>query len=75
MGVDPDRVPEPVEVVFSRAEKSYRHRLALHQALDVDVRLTPLAVVSVVPASGEVTRVEVPLPRNAWGPQVSMPPF
>lgn len=73
MGVDPDRIQEPVEVVLSRAEKSYRERLTLDEALDVDVRLTPLAVASVVPASGEVMEVRVPLPQNAYGPRVLMP--
>lgn len=73
MGVDPDRVPEPVDVVFSRAAKPYRARLALEEALDVDVRLTPLAVVSVAPASGAVTQFLIPLPQNAWGARVVMP--
>ncbi len=74
MGVDPDRVPEPVEVVFSRAQKPYRRGLALDEALDVDVRLTPLAVVRVA-ASGEVEGIQIPLPQNAWGPLVVMPVF
>lgn len=75
MGVDPDTVKEPVEVVFSRGEKPYREGLALEDALDVDVRLTPLVVVSVDPASGEITGVQIPLPQNAWGPNVVMPLF
>ncbi|MCI0410508.1 MAG: hypothetical protein L0191_18435, partial [Acidobacteria bacterium] len=75
MGVDPDTVKEPVEMVFSRAEKPYRERLALEDALDVDVRLTPLVVVNVNPASGKVTGVQIPLPQNAWGPKVVMPLF
>ncbi|HET7853993.1 MAG TPA: isoprenylcysteine carboxylmethyltransferase family protein [Candidatus Methylomirabilis sp.] len=74
-GVDPDRVKEPVELVFSRAEKPYRERLALEDALDADVRLTPLLVVNVNPASGEITGVHTPLPQNAWGPKVVMPLF
>lgn len=75
MGVDPDSSDEPVELVFSRAEKPYREGLALEAALDVDVRLVPLVVVSVVPGSGEVVSVRVPLPRNAYGPAVIMPVF
>jgi len=75
MGVDPDTVKEPVEMVFSRAEKPYRERLALEDALDVDVRLTPLVVVNVNPASGKITGVHIPLPQNAWGPKVVMPLF
>lgn len=75
MGVDPDTVTEPVELVFSRAEKPYRVSLALEDALDVDVRLTPLLVVNVDPASGEIADVQIPLPQNAWGPKVVMPLF
>lgn len=75
MGVDPDTTDEPVELVFARAEKAYRRTLGLGDALDAGVRLTPLLVVSVVAARGEVTSVRVPLPRNAWGPGVVMPVF
>jgi protein-S-isoprenylcysteine O-methyltransferase Ste14 len=75
MGVDPDTANEPVEVVFSRAAKAYRPTLALDDALDSDVRLTPLVVAEVGPATGEVSRVRVPLPQNAWGPRVIMPVF
>lgn len=75
MGVDPDTTDEPVEVVFARAAKAYKPTLALEEALSADVRLTPLVVVSVGPASGEVTSVRVPLPQNAWGPNVVMPIF
>lgn len=75
MGVDPDTVKEPVELVFSRAEKPYRVSLALEDALDVDVRLTPLVVVNVDPASGEITGVHIPPPQNAWGPKIVMPLF
>ena len=38
MGVDPESVDEPVEVVLSRAEKAYRERLALGEAVDAGVR-------------------------------------
>ena len=38
MGVDPESVDEPVEVVLSRAEKAYRERLALDEAVDAGVR-------------------------------------
>lgn len=75
MGVDPDSVDEPVEVVLSRVEKAYRERLALAEALDAGVRLIPLAVVSIAPAASEVTGVEIPLPQNRWGPGVVMPVF
>ncbi len=75
MGVDPDTTDEPVELVFARAEKAHNRTLALEGALNADVRLTPLVVVSVVAASGEVTSVRVPLPQNAWGPNVVMPIF
>lgn len=75
LGVDPDGVDEPVEVVLSRAEKAYGGRLTLEDALDVDVRLIPLAIVEVLPASGEVTGLRIPLPQNHWGPRVVMPVF
>ena len=75
MGVDPDTTDEPVELVFARAGKAYNRTLALEGALNAGVRLTPLVVVSVVAASGEVTSVRVPLPQNAWGPNVVMPIF
>lgn len=75
MGVDPDTTDEPVELVFARATKAYTRTLALDDVLNADVRLTPLLVVSVVPARGEVTSVRVPLPQNAWGPNVVMPIF
>ena len=75
MGVDPDSVDEPVEVVLSRAEKAYRERLALGEALDAGVRLIPLVVVDVVPASGEVRSVQTPLPQSRWGRGVVMPVF
>lgn len=75
MGVDPESVDEPVEVVLSRAEKAYRERLGLDEALDAGVRLIPLAVVSIAPARGEVTGVQIPLPQNRWGPGVVMPVF
>lgn len=73
MGVDPDSSNEPVEVVFARAEKPYQEDLVLREALDAGVRLTPLVVVDLLPATGEVTGVRVPLPQNAWGPHVVMP--
>jgi protein-S-isoprenylcysteine O-methyltransferase Ste14 len=73
LGVDPDNSGDPVEVVFSRAEKPYRQALPLEEALDVDVRLTPLVVAEVNPSTGEVARVRVPLPQNAFGPNVVMP--
>lgn len=75
MGVDPDSTDAPVEVVLSRAEKPYKGTLALEEALDASVRLTPLLVVTIVPASGEVRGVQVPLPQNAWGSRVVMPLF
>ena len=75
MGVDPDTTDEPVELVFARAGKVYGPTLAMKDALNADARLTPLVVVSVVAASGEVTSVRVPLPQNAWGPHVVMPIF
>jgi protein-S-isoprenylcysteine O-methyltransferase Ste14 len=75
MGIDPDGSHEPIEVVFSRADKAYKPRIALNEALDAAVRLTPLVVADVVPAMAEVTRVHVPRPRNAWGPNVVMPLF
>lgn len=73
MGVDPDSVDEPVEVVFSRAEKPYRETLSWQEALDVDVRLTPLVIADVLPSTAEVTRVRIPLPQNVYGPNVVMP--
>ena len=73
MGVDPERSAEPVEVVFSRAEKPHRTNLSMAEALDADVRLTPLVVVDVDHRRGEATRVRIALPRNAWGPGVIMP--
>jgi protein-S-isoprenylcysteine O-methyltransferase Ste14 len=75
MGVDPESVDEPVEVVLSRAEKAYREHLGLGEALDAGVRLIPLVVVGVVPASGEVRAVQMPLPQNRWGRGVVMPVF
>lgn len=75
MGVNPDTTDEPVELVFARAEKAYKRTLALEEALNADVRLTPFVVVNVAPVSGEVTSVRVPLPQNAWGPNVVMPIF
>jgi protein-S-isoprenylcysteine O-methyltransferase Ste14 len=75
MGVDPDSTDEPVELVFSRAEKRSKPRLAFNEALDPDVQLTPLVVVTLVSASGAVTGVQVPRPQNAWGPAVVMPIF
>jgi protein-S-isoprenylcysteine O-methyltransferase Ste14 len=75
MGVDPERTGEPVEVVFSRAKKPYRPTLSVDEALDVDVRLTPLVVVDVDHRGGEATRVRTALPQNAWGPGVVMPIF
>ncbi|MFQ5817101.1 MAG: methyltransferase family protein, partial [Terriglobia bacterium] len=73
MGVDPDTSAEPVVVVFSRAQKPYQQDLPLEEALDAAVRVTPLVVVNVIPATGEVTGVHIPLPQNAWGPNVVMP--
>ncbi len=72
-GVDPDSSDEPVELVFSRASKPYKEGLALEEALDVSVRLTPVLVVEVVPGAGTITDIHVPLPQNAWGPSVVMP--
>lgn len=75
MGVDPDAVDQPVELVFSRAEKPYRDAVAFEEALDADVHLTPLIVVNVHPASGEIRGVQIPLSQNAWGRHVVMPLF
>jgi hypothetical protein len=75
MGTDPDASTDPVEVVISRAEKPYKDTLALAEALDASVRLTPLVVAEVPPAEGEVAAIRVPLPQNRWGPQVVMPLF
>jgi len=73
MGVNPAETNEPVEVVFSRAQKPYREELSLPEALDADVRLTPLLVAEVEPATGAVLNVRVPLPQSHWGPKVTMP--
>jgi hypothetical protein len=62
-------------VVFSRAEKPYKGGLSVSDALDADVRLTPLVVVEVSPATGHATAVRIPRPQNAWGPDVVMPLF
>lgn len=75
MGLDPAEVDEPVEVVLARAQKPYREELSLREALDADVRLTPLVVAEVEPGSGAVLNVRVPLPQNHWGPKVTMPVF
>jgi hypothetical protein len=73
MGENPAETNEPVEVVFSRAQKPYREELSLQEALDADVRLTPLVVAEVQPVTGEVLDVRVPLPQNHWGAKVTMP--
>ena len=73
MGVDPDTGHGPVEIVFSRAEKPYKTALPLAESLDAGVRTTPLLVASVLPSTKHVSDVFVPLPQNAWGPQVVMP--
>ncbi|MEE9234394.1 MAG: hypothetical protein V3U28_03015 [Candidatus Acidoferrales bacterium] len=75
LGVDPESSDEPVEVVFSRARKPYQEGLSLEEALDLGVRLTPLVVADVQPATGEVTAVRIPLPQNRYGPNVVMPLF
>jgi protein-S-isoprenylcysteine O-methyltransferase Ste14 len=75
MGVDPDSTNEPVQVVFSQAEKAYKKDLALEEALDASVRLKPLVVVDVVVSTGEISEILVPLPQNRWGPNVVMPLF
>ncbi|MFQ5739190.1 MAG: methyltransferase family protein [Acidobacteriota bacterium] len=75
MGVDPDSGQDPVEVVFSRAEKPYREEIPLNEALDASVRLKPFLVVDVQPPRGPVTGVRTPLPQNRWGPRVVMPLF
>jgi hypothetical protein len=63
------------EVLIMMAKKAYKDRVALEEALDAGVRLTPLVVVNVTPADGEVTGVRVPLAQNRWGPDVVMPLF
>lgn len=75
MGVDPDTTAEPVEVVFARAEKAYKDSVTWQEALDPDVRLTPLVIARFSHAAGRVTDVQVPLPQNRWGPNVLMPVF
>ncbi len=75
MGVDPDATNDPVQLVFSRAEKSYKDDLDLEEALDASIRLKPLVVVNVIPSSGKITDVIIPLPQNVWGPDVVMPLF
>ncbi len=75
MGVDPDDSDDPVEVVFSRAEKPYKETLGFDEALDASVRLIPLVVVEVQPAMMAITEIRVPLPQNRWGPHVVMPLF
>ncbi len=75
MGVDPDDSDDPIEVVFSRAEKPYKETLGFDEALDASVRLTPLVVVEVQPSTMEIMEVRVPLPQNRWGPHVVMPLF
>ena len=73
MGVDPDTTNEPVQLVLSSAQKPYKKDLLLEEALDPGVRLRPLVVVTVVPATGAVKDVLIPLPQNFWGPNVVMP--
>ena len=68
-----DRNNEPVQLVFSQAEKSYKKDLSLEEALDASVRLKPLVVVNVVASTGEISEILVPLPQNRWGPNVVMP--
>lgn len=75
MGVDPDDSDDPVEVVFSRAEKPYKETLGFDEALDASVRLIPLVVVDVQPSTMAILEVRVPLPQNRWGPHVVMPLF
>ena len=71
MGVDPESVDEPVGIVLSRAQKSYRERLALDTALDAGVRLIPLAVVSVAPAAARSRASRFPYRRTAGAPASS----
>jgi hypothetical protein len=73
MGIDPDTTVEPVQLVFSRAEKAYKKNLSLEEAFDPGVRVKPFLVVDVIPGTGEVTQVLRPLPQNAWGANVVMP--
>ena len=73
MGIDPDTTAEPVQLVFSRAEKAYKKNFSLEEAFDPGVRVKPFLVVDVIPGTGEVTQVLRPLPQNAWGPNVVMP--
>ena len=75
MGIDPDVSTEPVEVVFSQAQKPYKDLLRLEEALDASVLLTPLVVAEVPPSGGPVGTVRIPLPQNRWGPRVIMPLF
>jgi hypothetical protein len=73
MGLDPDTTAEPVQLVFSQAEKAYKDELALDETLDAGVRKKPLVVVDVVASTGEVSDVLIPLPQNRQGPDVVMP--
>lgn len=73
MGIDPNTTDEPVQLVFSRAEKAYKKSFGLEEAFDPGVRATPFLVVDVVAETGEVTQVLTPLPQNAWGANVVMP--
>ena len=75
MGKDPDTGYEPVEIVFSRAEKPFKTTLLFAESLDAGIRTTPLVVASVWPSTKKVSGVFVPLAQNKWGPQVVMPLF
>lgn len=75
MGQNPADSSRPVEIVYSRPLKDYAEGISFGGVLDVDVRLIPLAVVTIDHRAGAVLRVDEPEPRNEWGAHVVMPIF
>ena len=73
MGRDPASTEEPVEVVFSRAERAYSSDLSLSEVFEPGILLVPIAVIAVDPKTGATAELHLPLPQNAWGANVVMP--
>lgn len=65
---------DKLKLIFSRVDKPGEPAIPVDQVLDMNAKMTPVAMVDVDPATGQIVKREDPGRRSVWGP-VTMPIF
>ncbi|MBI4454310.1 MAG: hypothetical protein HY644_00245 [Acidobacteria bacterium] len=63
-----------LKMVFSRVEEPGQPVIPLDSVLDMDAKMTPVAMINVDTATGQILKHEDPGGRSVWGP-ITMPIF